>query len=182
MQLPPSTNSQSCQSHQRHGLWRPYELESSPTMSDQPHTHQSNFCPPPSTNHMSTISQDGPLGLSTTSPGLPVVTQQSVSQRINKSSLSASNLESASGEVLTSSGTPQTQPLSDGSRHASPLSGKSTAWIYCLNSVNNLLRHYQVAESLSAKEKFYFFAHTVPTLAFVDSLGATRTNCGIQKY
>ena len=133
MQLPPTTNSQANQSHQRHSLWHPYELESNSATSDHSHTHQSNLHAH-SANHMSTMSQDGPLDLSTTSPGLPLVTQQSVYQRINESSLSALNLESASGEVLTSIRTPLTQPSSDGSRHASPHSGKSTAWIYCLNS------------------------------------------------
>ena len=127
MQLPPTTNLKANQSHQRHSLWRPYELESNPTMSDHQHSHQSNPHSHPA-NHMSTsstMSQDGPLGLSTTSPGLSLVTQQSVYQRINDSTPSASNLESASGEVMTSMGTPQTQSSSDGSRHASPHSSKS---------------------------------------------------------
>ena len=124
MQLPPTTNPQANQSHQTHRSWRPYELESSPTMSDHSHIPQSNPHAH-SANHMSTMSRDGQLDLSTTSPGLPLVTQQSAYQRINDSSLSASNLESTSGEVLTSIGTPQTQSSSDGSRHASPHSGKS---------------------------------------------------------
>ena len=119
MQLSPTTNLQAHQSHQNHSLWRPYQIESNPTMSDHSHTHQSNL------PAHSAMSQDGPLGLSTTSPGLSLVNQQSAYQRINESSLSASNLESTSGEVLTSNGTPQTQSSSDGSRHASPLSGKS---------------------------------------------------------
>ena len=121
MQLPPTTNSQAHQSHQNHSLWRPYQIESNPTMSDHSHTHQSNL------PAHSAMSQDGQLGLSTTSPELSLVTQQSVYQRNNDSTLSASNLESTSGEVLTSIGTPQTQSSSDGSRHASLLSGKSTA-------------------------------------------------------
>ena len=126
MQLSPTTNLQAHQSHQTHSLWRPYQIESNPTMSDHRHTHQSNPNSH-SANQMSTMSQDGPLGLSTTSPGLPLVTQQSAYQRINDSTSSASNLESTSGEMLTSNETPQTQPSSDGSRHASPYSGKSTA-------------------------------------------------------
>ena len=124
MQLPPSTNSQAHLSHQTHSLWHLNELESNPTMSDHRHTHKSNLHAH-SANHMSTMSQDGPLGLSSTSTGLSLVTQQSVYQRINDSTLSASILDSASGEVLTSIGTPQTQSSSDGSRHASPHSSKS---------------------------------------------------------
>ena len=121
MQLPPSTNPQANQSHQTHSLWCPYELESNQKMSDHRHIPQSH------PHAHSAMSQDGPLDLSTPSSGLPLVTQQSVYQRIDDSTLSASNLESTSGEVLTSIGTPQTQPSSDGSRHASPLSGKPTA-------------------------------------------------------
>ena len=115
-------------SHQNHSLWQPYVPASYSTMSDHSHTHQS-IPYPHSANHMSTMSQDGQLALSTMSPGLPPVTPQSVYQRINESSLSASNLQSTSGEVLISSGTPQTQPSSDGSRHPLSLSGESTAWI-----------------------------------------------------